>query len=85
MAIAPKPKGNVADFFSGSAIVTHRKTSGYWIYLSIVNDDATNDLDFTVNGITITVQPNEVYEDSFEDFSSISIDTAVAYRVTLNE
>jgi hypothetical protein len=82
MAITPKPSGNIVDYFEGSTITTHSKTTGNWIGLDIVND-GSSDLQFTVNSLPITVKANETFSGDFADFNSISIDTAVAYRLTL--
>lgn len=80
--LTPKPNGNVIDYYSGSVVTTITKSSGNWIGLSITNDDII-DLTFTVNGLTITVKVNEVFDDNFVDFNTISINTNTSYRLAL--
>jgi hypothetical protein len=82
MAQTPKPTGNVIDYETGSRAIIYNKSSGYWVGLSIINDGAS-DLLFTVNSRVITVKPNETFEDNFADFSTITINSNVAYRLAL--
>jgi hypothetical protein len=82
-SLIPKPDGNVVDYFTGSTVVTYTKSGNYpWLSLSIINDGAS-DLTFTVNNITITVKANEEFTDNFEDFTTITINTNIAYRLAL--
>lgn len=85
MSFTPKPSGNVVNSFSGSTTTTHTKSSGYWKSLSITNDDASTDLTFTVNNITITVKPNEEFSGDFVDFNSVTVTTTVTYRLVTSE
>jgi hypothetical protein len=80
MSITPKPSGNVLDVYSGSTVTTYTKSNGYWKSLSIVND-GNSDLTFTVNNITITVKSNETYNDDFEDFNTITVNSNIAHRI----
>ncbi|GAB7057344.1 hypothetical protein JCM16163A_40930 [Paenibacillus sp. YK5] len=47
---------------------------------AIVNRDASTALTFTINGITITVDPKEPFEGKFDPFTSVTITTTVAYK-----
>jgi hypothetical protein len=38
-------------------------------------------LTFTVNNLTITVKSNETFTDDFVDFTSITINSNIAYRL----
>ena len=82
MSFNPKPGGDVKDYFAGNAVIVHSKAEDYWWGLSIINDGA-GDLIFTVNNVRITVASGEAFSDNFADFNSISIDTAMAYRLVL--
>jgi hypothetical protein len=82
--ITPKSSGNIADSFSGNATTTHTKTTGDWRSLAVINDGAS-DITFTVNNITVTVKPNETFDDDFESFNSVLVTTTVAYRLVCRE
>lgn len=84
MSNAPKPRGNVVNYYEGDTITTISRDEGYWIGLSITNDDSI-DLEFALNDIRITVKPNEIFEDDFVDFQSLTINTNTAYRLALKE
>lgn len=83
MAIIPKPDGNVLDYNSGSTTATVIPSGSYeWKSLSIINDGASA-LTITLNGMTITVQPDENFTDNFVDFNSITVTTSGNYRMVL--
>lgn len=66
------------DYFTGSTNVTHpfqQLMSGF-----VISNDGTSDLTITINSLTITVKSGEVFGESFEPFSQVSINTNVPYR-----
>jgi hypothetical protein len=86
MAITAKPRGNVVNYYSGNTDRTiDRSDNKYWISLSITNDDNTNNLTITVNNMIITVKAGETFDEDFEDFDSVIIQTNVNYRIWLRE
>jgi len=82
--MTPKPSGNVVNYYSDNTTNTYNKSSGNWISLAIIND-GVSDLTFTVNNITITVKPNEKFDDDFVFFNTITVTTTVAYRLVCRE
>lgn len=80
--ITPKPEGNVSHSYNGNENKIYSRDNGYWVGLSIANDGLSS-LDFSLNGIRVTVNAGEVFEDNFAGFQSISIETTVAYRLVL--
>lgn len=64
--------------FSGNSNTTYTCPKSCNAF-SIKNDGSSN-LSFTINGITITVKPNEEFSDSFEWFSEVTVTTTVAFR-----
>lgn len=82
MSITPKPAGNVVDYFSGTGSGTGQKLSGYWKSLSVINTGGA-DLTLTVNGLAITVQNGETFDDNFEDFNEFEITASGAWRIVL--
>lgn len=65
--------------FSGNATVTHT-FSNPMDYFAITNDDATNNLTFTIGSETVTVAPNGKFDDKFDPFTSVTVTTTVAFR-----
>lgn len=68
----------VIDYFAGTATVTHALPSGA-TGIMIANDGASA-LTFTVNGLTMTVNQNEMIDCDFREFFSITVTTTVAFR-----
>ncbi|SEC07154.1 chitobiase/beta-hexosaminidase C-terminal domain-containing protein [Paenibacillus sp. GP183] len=73
------PQYTVKDYFSGSSNVT-RQYSGNVYGLVVSNDDATNSLTYTVNGITLTLPAGDVLERNFNSFTQFSINSSTPYR-----
>lgn len=83
MGLTPKPRGNVINYYTGNVAITHSMPDDrYWTSLAIIND-GISDLTFTINNMTITVKSSETFDDDFESFNSIRINTAIAYRLVL--
>lgn len=64
--------------FSGSANVTHTFTqsmSGF-----VISNDGASDLTFTIGTDTYTVKAGEVFEDLFNSFTVVTINSTVAFR-----
>lgn len=82
MSNIPKPRGNIINSYEGSVATSYSIQNRWWLSLAIYND-GSGDLTFTVNGLTITVAAGEVFDDDFEDFNQISINSDQAYRLVL--
>lgn len=86
MAIAPKPRGNIIDYFENNNRDLS-KNNGYWKSLCVTNDD-TRDLHISLNGMTFKIKAGETFDDDFEDFNYISIGVLgsnALYRLWLRE
>lgn len=85
--IAPlsnKPIGKtVKDAFSGNATVT--KTYGTAKTGILLTNDGASDVTMTVNGLTNTIKPTEVFDMLFDPFTSVTITTTSAYRAWISE
>lgn len=68
----------VKDQWNGSANITKSFASARKSLL--ISNDGASDLTFTVNGMTFTVKPTEVFDESFDPFTSVTITTTSAYR-----
>ncbi|GCL71798.1 hypothetical protein PN4B1_17030 [Paenibacillus naphthalenovorans] len=78
-----KVTGNIIkDSWSGSATNTRTFTTPMTGF-AIVNRDASTALTFTINGITITVDPKEPFDGKFDPFTSVTITTTVAYKAVV--
>jgi hypothetical protein len=84
MSITAKPRGNVVNYYSGSADRAVNKTTGEWTSLMITNDGAA-DLTITVNSLPMIVKTGETLDEDFVDFNQVTITTTVAYRLWLRE
>jgi len=82
MAITPKARGNVINYYNSTGPKTYSKPEGIWVGLAISNDNLVNNLTFTVNGLTITVKTNETFDDDFEGFTSITVHSG-SFRLVL--
>ncbi|GEC93922.1 hypothetical protein [Brevibacillus brevis] len=63
---------------SGSADTDHIFNEP--MYGFVIKNDGTNDLTFTINNYTFTVKEGEVFEDSFEPFTQVTIKTTSPFR-----
>lgn len=69
---------NVKDYFSGTSNTTR---SGFGTGKSFaITNDGNADLTFTIDSLTITVRPGEVFDDKFNDFTSVTVTTTVPFR-----
>lgn len=73
----------VKDAFSGTTSVTKAYSSQMFGF-AISNDGLAN-LTFTINGLTITVKPGELFDDLFEPFTSVVITASGAFRSVVRE
>jgi len=81
MAVGYKQRGNVVNYYENSGSLTLNKSSRDWISLMITNDDGTNNLTITVNGLAMIVKPGETIDEDFEDFNSVIISANGNYRI----
>jgi hypothetical protein len=72
----------IKDSFSGSATITKTYTNSMRGFV-IMNDDATNDLTFTINNLTMTVKAGEGFDGQFDPFTSVTVTTTVAFRAVV--
>lgn len=82
MAITNKPRGNVVDYYAASGVNTYTNMHRKWVGLAIINDSLFTTVTFTVNLITVSVKPGERFDDDFEDFDTITINSGT-YRLVL--
>jgi hypothetical protein len=75
---SPNPMFSVKDMFSGSTNIS-RSLSGA-SYGVVMSNDSTLPLTYTVNGITITVEPGDVSERYFDAFTQMSVTPSGPYR-----
>ena len=73
----------IQEAFSGNSTITYTCKNPSYMF-SIKNDGGSN-LTFTINGITITVKPGEVFEDYFEVFNNVIVTTTVSYRALIKK
>lgn len=69
----------VKDSFTGSTSVTKTYSSSMRGF-TIINDDTTNNLTFTINSLTITVKAGEGFDGIFDPFTSVTVTTTVPFR-----
>jgi len=76
--------GEVDFQASGSTATTITKSSAAkkWKSINITND-GSEDLTFTINSLTSTVKPGEIFNDKFVPFSSVVLNSSIAYRLWL--
>jgi hypothetical protein len=79
-------KGKTVFSGSGNTAIKYTKTNKAksWRSVSITND-GTSDLRFQANGLTVTVQSGEYFDDNFQDFTELEILDNVAYRIILRQ
>jgi hypothetical protein len=77
-------KGSVIFQGSGSTSIIYTKSNRNkkWKSLAVTND-GSSDIRFTVNSLTITVQPGEMFDDKFDLFDQVEILDNIAYRLVL--
>ena len=68
--IAPKPSGNVINYYQNEGSVTFQKDTGYWVSLMITNDGAS-DLQIVINNLTITIKSGETLNEDLELWNKI--------------
>jgi len=70
--------GEVQQYLSGA--VTHTYELTYSATSFCIINDGVSALTFTINGLTITVNDGESFDEKFDLFNEIIITTTVAYR-----
>lgn len=82
MAITNKPRGNITHYYAGSGVNTYTNITRKWVGMAIINDNALLSLTFTINLITVSVKAGEHFDDDFEDFDTITVNSG-SYRLVL--
>jgi hypothetical protein len=84
MAITPKPRGNVTNYYRDNKSKTLSKQGNdKWISLMITNDSIQNNLILTINDMNITVKAGETFDEDFVDFNTLEIFATDYYRIWL--
>lgn len=68
----------IKDAFEGTTSITKTYTSNMRGFF--IQNDGTDIITFTINGLTIKVKPTEGFDDYFEPFTSIQITSTGAFR-----
>ena len=68
----------VIDYISASTNTT--KTYNFYIYGLKIKNDGASDITVTVNNLTMTIKPSEVFEESVQATNSFTITATVAFR-----
>lgn len=91
MGQVAKPRGNVtftANITNQDDTNTETNTTGNpWLSMYLINDGTTS-IAIVINSIQVIVDPNEEFDDDFEDFTSIVISPetggeSISYRLGL--
>lgn len=84
MAIIPKERGNIVNYYENMGTKTFNKDNENWISLMLTNDGTSNII-LIINNMTITVKAGETLDEDFVDFNTISIQATENYRLWLRE
>lgn len=84
MAIIPKERGNIVNYYENMGTRTFNKDNEYWISLMLTNDGTSNII-LIINNMTITVKAGETLDEDFVDFNTVSIQATGNYRLWLRE
>lgn len=72
---------SVKDSFEGTISITKTYTSSMRGFS--IQNDSTENITFTINGLTIKLKPTEGFEDYFEPFTSVQITSNGAFRAVV--
>lgn len=68
---------NVKDYIEGTVNVT--RTYGTPMRGFAIQNDGTQNLTFTINGMTIPVKPTQGWDDTFDPFTTVQINATGAF------